>query len=198
MVLLVVLKKKEKEQKRQQEKEEKREEDKMKKEKRIAAATIAGVAVVIGIFVSTITIIIQPTQAFIDPIAENARPKAPMAVSQDGNNVYIVWWTNKSGNWEVMFRASNDAGATFSDKINLSNSPDTQSQTAEILAVGNSVFVSWWELNENVHPHTNESVLRVSTDAGQTFGPVINLGTNGTITTSGNNTTTTTTTAVPE
>ena len=32
-------------------------------------------------------------------------PKAPMAVSQDGNNVYIVWWTNKSENWEVMFRA---------------------------------------------------------------------------------------------
>ena len=47
----------------------------------------------------------------------------------------------------------------------------------------NMVFVSWWELNENVHPHTNESVLRVSTDAGQTFGPVINLGTNGTIST---------------
>jgi hypothetical protein len=113
-----------------------------------------------------------------------------MAISQDGNNVYIVWWTNRSGNWEVMFRASSDGGQTFSDKINLSNSPDTQSQTAEIVAVGNNVFVSWWELNENVHPHTNESVLRVSTDAGQTFGPVINLGTNGTIsTTSGNATT---------
>jgi hypothetical protein len=35
-------------------------------------------------------------------------------------------------------------------------------------------------------------VLRVSNDAGQTFGPIINLGTNGTIittTTSGGNTT---------
>jgi hypothetical protein len=119
-----------------------------------------------------------------------------MAVSQDGNNVYIVWWTNKSENWEVMFRASTDGGATFGDKINLSNSPDTQSQTAEILAVGNNrVFVTWWELNENVHPHTSESVMRVSTDAGQTFGPVMNLGTNGTLTTtttSGNTTTTTT------
>jgi hypothetical protein len=63
-------------------------------------------------------------------------------------------------------------------------------------AVGNNmVFVIWWELNENVYPHTNESVMRVSTDAGQTFGPVINLGTNGTITTtnSGNSTTGTTT-----
>jgi hypothetical protein len=56
------------------------------------------------------------------------------------------------------------------------------------------VFITWWELNENVHPHTNESVMRVSTDAGQTFGPVINLGTNGTLTT----TTTNTTAAAPE
>jgi len=89
-----------------------------------------------------------------------------------------------------MFRASNDDGATFGDKINLSNSPDTHSRTAEILAIGNNiVFVTWWELNENVHPHTNESVMRVSTDAGQTFGPVINLGANGTITTADETTT---------
>ena len=98
--------------------------------------------------------------AFIDPSTGfRSEPKAPIAASQDGNNVYVVWWTNRSGNWEVMFRASNDGGATFGERINLSNSPDTQSQTAEILAVGNNmVFVSWWELNENVHPHTNESV----------------------------------------
>jgi hypothetical protein len=170
------------------------------KKKRIAAISAAllviAVAAVGGIF-STVTIITPSAQAFIDPIADQRQPKAPMAASQDGNNVYVVWWTNRSGNWEVMFRASNDGGQTFGDKINLSNSPDTQSQTAEIVAVGNNmVFVSWWELNEDVHPHTNESVMRISTDAGQTFGPVINLGTNGTIstTTTGNATTTTTST----
>jgi transcription elongation GreA/GreB family factor len=66
-----------------------------------------------------------------------------MAVSQDGNNVYIIWWSNKSENWEVMFRASNDGGATFGEKINLSNSSDAESQNAEIVAAGeNNVFVS--------------------------------------------------------
>jgi hypothetical protein len=166
------------------------------KKKSIATVTIAAllvVAVGIGIF-STVTTIIQSAEAYTDDSTLwRTQPKAPMAASQDGNNVYIVWWTNRSGNWEVMFRASNDGGQTFGDKVNLSNTPQTESQTAEILAVGNSVFVSWWELNENVHPHTNESVLRVSTDAGQTFGPVLNLGTNGTITTAttaGDNSTT--------
>jgi len=120
-----------------------------------------------------------------------AEPKAPMAVAGE-NNVYIVWWTNKSGNWEVMFRASNDGGATFGDKINLSNSPDADSQNAEIVAVANTVFVSWWETNPM--NGSSESVLRVSADNGQTFGPVVMLGTNGTISTATNNTAT----AVPE
>jgi hypothetical protein len=200
MVLLAVVLKKKGQQLQKEQKRKKKEEDK-KLKKRIAAMAAALLALELaaagGIFNTTIPTptIIQSAQAFIDPHAERSQPKAPMAVSQDGNNVYVVWWTNRSGNWEVMFRASTDGGATFGDKINLSNSPDTQSRTAEIIAFGDSVFVTWWELNENVHPHTNESVLRVSTDAGQTFGPIINLGTNGTITTSNN---TTAATPVPE
>ena len=114
------------------------------------------------------------------------QPKAPMAVSEDGNNVYVVWWTNKSENWEVMFRASNDGGATFGDKINLSNSTDTESQNAEIVAAGNNVYISWWETSPITG--SSESVLRLSTDRGQTFGPVVMLGTNGTITTIDNTT----------
>src|SRR3712207_2909008 len=83
---------------------------------------------------------VERTNSFITTGADFVvEPKAPMAVSQDGNNVYIVWWTNKSENWEVMFRASNDGGQTFGDKINLSNSTDTESQNAEIVAAGNSV-----------------------------------------------------------
>jgi hypothetical protein len=152
----------------------------------VTAAKVFSLATILAVAIVGVTIIPPlAAQAYIDPTILR-EPKAPMAASEDGNNVYVVWWTNRSGNWEVMFRASNDGGATFGDKINLSNSPDTQSQTAEILAVGNNtVYVTWWELNENVHPHTNESVLRVSTDAGQTFGPVINLGTNGTISSGG-------------
>jgi hypothetical protein len=151
---------------------------------KITATKVLSLTTIILVLVGTTVTTTTTTPlayAWINPDTDPAQPYAPMAASEDGNNVYVVWWTNRSGNWEVMFRASNDGGATFGDRINLSNSPDTQSQTAEILAVGDSVYVTWWELNENVHPHTNESVLRVSNDGGQTFGPVINLGTNGTI-----------------
>jgi uncharacterized protein (UPF0333 family) len=144
------------------------------------------VTILIVAGVSTPLVILSQTasaQSFIDRESDlKPEPKAPMAVSSDGNNVYIVWWTNKSENWEVMFRASNDGGQTFGDKINLSNSSDTESQNAEIVAAGdNSVFVSWWETSPETG--SSESVLRVSNDGGQTFGPMMILGMNGTINT---------------
>jgi hypothetical protein len=101
--------------------------------------------------------------------------KAPIATS--GDNIYIAWWTNKTGNDGVMFRASTDGGKTFSDKINLSNSTNADSVDAMIDASGNRVVVTWWERNAT----SNEPVLRISTDNGQTFGPIVKISTNGSI-----------------
>jgi len=101
--------------------------------------------------------------------------KAPIAIS--GDNTYIAWWTNKTGNDEVLFRASTDGGATFTDKINLSNTTGAESQDAEIAAEGDNVIVSWWERNET----SDEPVVRISTDNGETFGALLRLATNGTI-----------------
>ena len=55
-----------------------------------------------------------------------------MATSED--NVYIAWPSNKTGNNEVMFRASTDNGATFGNKTNLSNSKGAESVDAQIAA----------------------------------------------------------------
>ena len=103
--------------------------------------------------------------------------RAPSVVS--GDNIYIAWWTNntENGNEEVMFRASIDGGATFSDKINLSNSSEADSWRVEIAGEGDTVVVSWWETNQT----SDIPVARISTDAGQTFGPLVMLATNGTL-----------------
>jgi hypothetical protein len=105
------------------------------------------------------------------------RMSAPAVVS--GDNIYIAWWTNntENGNEEVMFRASSDSGATFSNKINLSNTTDADSGLVEIAGEGDNVIVSWWERNQT----SNIPVARVSNDAGATFGPMLRLATNGTI-----------------
>jgi hypothetical protein len=104
-----------------------------------------------------------------------SRAAAPIATS--GDNIYVAWWTNKTGNDEVMFRASTDGGKTFGDKINLSNSTKADSQDAQIDTSGDRVFVTWWERNAT----SNQPVLRISNDNGKTFGEIFNLSVNGTI-----------------
>jgi hypothetical protein len=91
--------------------------------------------------------------------------KAPSVVT--GDNIYIAWWTNntENGNEEVMFRASNDRGATFSDKLNLRNTTNADSGRVEIAGEDETVVVSWWETNQT----SDVPVARVSTDAGETF-----------------------------
>src|SRR5918999_6459344 len=153
----------------------------MKKKNTIAALLVIVIVAIVGTFSTTTTTIIQLAQAFIDPTADfRSEPrKAPVVVS--GDNIYIAWWTNntaaENNNEEVMFRASNDAGATFSDKINLSNTTDADSWRVEISAEGENVVVSWWEMNQT----SDVPVARVSNDGGATFGPLMMLAANGTL-----------------
>jgi hypothetical protein len=100
-------------------------------------------------------------------------------IAASGDNVYVVSWDKKTGNWEVFLARSTDNGQTFEDTINISNSPDTRSDAAEIVAEGNNVYMTWFETSKD--GAKVDSLLRVSDDNGATFGPILNLATNGTI-----------------
>jgi hypothetical protein len=138
------------------------------------------------LFSTTTTIIIILQSAYAvdwgEPVPDprTGRPgQAPSVVT--GDNVYIAWWNSTAGEpdvqTDVMFRASTDGGATFADRTNLSNSSDADSWRVEIAGEGDTVVVSWWETNQT----SDIPVARISTDAGETFGELIMLGTNGTI-----------------
>ena len=92
-------------------------------------------------------------------------------IAVSGSNVYAAWWNNKTGDFEVMFRASADNGHTFGPNINLSNSPGVASTDAQIAAEGKNVYIIWWERSGN----TAEPFLRISYDNGNTFGQKIML-----------------------
>ena len=145
---------------------------------RVVLGVILGITLITA-FSATTPIQQQQQKAeagnFIDPIADQR--KAPPAIS--GENVYAVWFTNNTadGNEEIMYRASTDGGATFGDKINLSNTTNADSWRAEIDSDADSVVVTWWETNQT----SDTPVMRVSTDNGATFGPILRLAANGTI-----------------
>jgi hypothetical protein len=149
-----------------------------KKDNVIASAilfTLATILVIAGAATAITTI--QSAEANLAVAIPVSRREAPAVVS--GDNIYVAWFTNNTANNnnEVMFRASTDGGATFSDKINLSNTTDADSWRVEIAGEGDTVVVSWWETNQT----TDIPVARISTDAGETFGPLVMLAANGTL-----------------
>jgi len=95
--------------------------------------------------------------------------KAPMVISD--KNLYVAWWGNGTGNFEVIFKASNDNGKTFGDKINLSNSTNGTSGAASVAASGNNVYVTYWDNKTGI----GRVYVRTSNDNGKTFEPEITL-----------------------
>jgi hypothetical protein len=125
-------------------------------------------------------VIIAPTttiQQQVDAVTSKRDFQRGTQTSIFENNIYVAWWTNKTGNDEVMYRLSSDSGKTFTDKVNLSNTPNSDSVDVEISADEGRVAVSWWERNQTL----NEPVIRISTDNGKTFGPVLKLASDGPI-----------------
>jgi hypothetical protein len=105
-------------------------------------------------------------------------PESRVTLAVSGDNIYIAWITNKSGDDQVMFRSSNDAGATFNDKIILSNTTNATLQDVQVAAGVDNVVVIW---RQQINATSDEPIARISTDNGRTFGSVANLASNGTI-----------------
>jgi hypothetical protein len=109
----------------------------------------------------------------VQKVAQLGAPVFLAPIAASANNVYITWSSSKTGgDFEVMFRASIDNGQTFGPKIDLSNTTGVDSLDPSIAASGNNVYVSWWE---RANQTSNEPVMIVSNDNGQTFGKKIML-----------------------
>ena len=95
---------------------------------------------------------------------------SPMASS--GNNLYIVWPDNKTGNWELFFTRSIDGGHIFEVPINISNNTSF-SANATIIAHENHVSITWWDNKTGeIQPF-----VRSSHDNGESFENALMLNT---------------------
>jgi hypothetical protein len=123
----------------------------------------------------------QPQQQTTTPMILNLSKNTGMSVypriatSTIGNNVYVVWSDNSKGNYDILFKKSNDGGATFGDTINLSNN-NGFSFFPQILAVPNSniVYIVWSDNSKGNY----DILFKKSNDGGATFGDTINLSNN--------------------
>jgi hypothetical protein len=97
-------------------------------------------------------------------------------VTASGNNEYVGWWDNTTGNWEVSFAKSSDGGKTFADSINISNSSDARSVGARMATEGNNVYIAWIDIDKNTGQ--KQVLFRESSDDGQTFEKPITVSSN--------------------
>jgi hypothetical protein len=86
-------------------------------------------------------------------------------LSAYGNNVYVVWADDASGNREVLFAKSDDNGSTFGDATSLSNNP-SDSFNPEIAVSGSNIYVVWLDEDDE----GSRIMFMASADGGETFG----------------------------
>lgn len=81
---------------------------------------------------------------------------AQLAVA--GNNVYVAWQDNASGNFEILFATSVDNGASFNSPVNLSNNGGDSAGAR--MAISESNLHTMWSDNT---PQNNDLFFRVGT-----------------------------------
>ncbi|MFN2434375.1 MAG: sialidase family protein [Nitrososphaeraceae archaeon] len=93
-------------------------------------------------------------------------------IASVGNNIYIVWVDDSSGEREIMFCKSSDSGKTFSNSTILSQNSMGPNHV-EVAAEGQSVYIVWNSFDKQMG---NIILLSKSDDAGKTFAELREIG----------------------
>jgi len=96
-----------------------------------------------------------------------------------GSNVYVIWGEANPTrtNSEILFLKSTNGGQTFTGPVNLSSNSAKSSFNARLDAVGNNVYVTWFDgtinpLAEFPQVTDGDLLFRASTNNGNTFGNI--------------------------
>jgi hypothetical protein len=83
----------------------------------------------------------------------------------DGNNVYVVWTKFQSGMSPIVFKASNNQGATFGSEVAVSEPGNNQDQGSQVaVGPGGVIYVAWEDFN------INRFLFDKSANGGGSFG----------------------------
>ena len=106
-------------------------------------------------------------------LSNNTGSSQSPQIESFGNNTFVVWQDNGTGNNDIYLRKSTDGGITFDNATNLSNNTGS-SQSPQIESFGNNTFVVWQDNSTG----NNDIYLRKSGNEGSSFGSKKNLSNN--------------------
>jgi hypothetical protein len=117
----------------------------------------------------------QDTGSSSQNLSNNPGNSTDARVAEHGNNVYVVWTDDTTGNEDIYFKRSIDNGTTFGSTENLSNNPGN-STDARVAEHGNNVYVAWTDDTTG----NGDIYFKRSIDNGTTFAEIENLSINST------------------
>ncbi|HEX5457281.1 MAG TPA: sialidase family protein [Candidatus Nitrosotalea sp.] len=91
-----------------------------------------------------------------------------------GNNLYVVWMDNTSGQYDIFFTKSTDGGNTFAKPVNIS-SLKGDSGYPQFTVWKNNVYVVWTQTMTGIN---YDVYFAKSTNNGDTFDTPVNLSNN--------------------
>jgi glutaredoxin len=107
------------------------------------------------------------------PVSRNNGSSVSPQLAANGNNVYVVWTDDTTGNADINFRKSSDYGNNFNRTTNLSRN-NGSSVSPQLAANGNNVYVVW----TNDTTGNADINFRKSSDYGNKFAGEKNLSEN--------------------
>src|SRR4030042_1896976 len=75
-------------------------------------------------------------------LTNNAGSSRYPSMAVDGSNVYVVWFDNTPGNYEIYFKKSDDGGTTWTNNKRLTNTAGS-SEDAVMTVDGSNIYVVW-------------------------------------------------------
>ena len=108
----------------------------------------------------------SPDARLTNDVATSGYP----AVALGDSLVHVVWYDFRDTNWEIYYKRSTDAGATWGGETRLTTDAAT-SWTPSVAAAGAKVHVVWQDSRDG----NREVYYKRSTDSGATWGSDVRL-----------------------
>jgi len=106
---------------------------------------------------------------FTSPVQINTGAVNPYAdhpvIAASSNMVYVCWMDNRSGNWDIYLRVSDDSGVSFGPDVLVTRSPANQRFPSIALNGSTQVFITWTDDRNG----DEDIYAAYSTDCGQSF-----------------------------
>ena len=77
-------------------------------------------------------------------ITHNAGNSMAPRIAVNGTNIYVVWYDDTPGNWEIYFKKSEDGGVTWAAGKRLSYR-EGKSWYPDVAASGSTIYVVWYD-----------------------------------------------------